>query len=156
MQWLELWDRIGQRRHERAMAKPYRPTDNRMLLAGLLFLGYYTLIFVLLKYAIPEKNEPLVRDALLVLGPVIGGIGVAIFRTDLRDELQTQNTGEGFRALRSSAEATKETAKSLPNPPSSTGAAEAADQVAGAAKAEADDIRRDEGSPGFNREEMQP
>ena len=127
---LDYLDRAGQRRLERYRIQPPRPRDTRMMVGVLFFLGYYILVFAMLKTIIPAENAPLVRDAMLVLGPVIGAIGQALFRTDLKDEIATQNTGEAFRANRAASEATKAAADSIPN---SGGASEAAGAVAGAA-----------------------
>ena len=128
--FLDYLDRVGERRNERYKISPPRPRDSRLFVGVLFFLGYYILIFTMLKVIIPNENAPLVRDALLVLGPVIGAIGQALFRTDLKDEIATQNTGEAFRANRAASEATKAAADSIPN---SGGASEAAGAVAGAA-----------------------
>lgn len=105
MKLLEYLDRVGERRLERYRIQPPRPRDSRLLSGVLFFLGYYILVFTMLKVVIPAENAPLVRDALLVLGPVIGAIGQALFRTDLKDEIATQNTGEAFRANRAASDA---------------------------------------------------
>lgn len=140
MNILDFLDRVGQRRLEKYRIQPPRPRDTRMFVGVLFFFGYYMIVYAILRVAIPEANTPLVRDALLVLGPVIGAIGQSLFRTDVRDEIQTANTGEGFRALRSSAEATKAAAETLP-PARGDGVGEAADEVASAAQERADEIK---------------
>lgn len=106
MKLIEFLDRVGERRLERARIRPHRPLDVRVLVGVLFFIGYYVLVFTMLKVVVPEENAGLVRDAMLVLGPVIGAIGQALFRTDVKDELQAQNTGEGFRAIGEQAKAT--------------------------------------------------
>lgn len=142
MKLLEYLDRAGQRKLERERISPSRPRDTRMLVGVLFFLGYYVLIYTLLNKVVPTENGPLVRDAMLVLGPVIGAIGQALFRTDAKDEMATQNTGEAFRAQRAQAEATKSTADSIPSARGhGTGAGEAADAVADAAADKASDIK---------------
>ena len=108
MNVLEFLDRAGARRHERAMRRG--PVDYRVLVGVLFFIGYYLLVFALTRAALPAENAPLVRDAMLVLGPVVGAIGQALFRTDKRDEIAANNTGEAFRAQRAQAEATTATA----------------------------------------------
>lgn len=133
----EYLDRAGQRRNERYAIAPPRPRDSKMLVGVLFFLGYYVLVFAILRVAIPAENAPLVRDAMLVLGPVIGAIGQALFRTDIKDEIATQNTGEAFRAQRAQAEATKAAADSIPN---SHAEASGARAVAGAAVDKASQI----------------
>lgn len=139
MRLIEFLDRVGERRLERHRLAPPRPTDTRMLVGVLFFLGYYVLVYTLLKRVVPAENGPLVRDAMLVLGPVIGAIGQALFRSDVRDEIATQNTGEAFRAQRAQAEATKATADSIPN--ANAGASEAAGAVAEAAVDKASQIQ---------------
>lgn len=145
MEFLEYLDRIGQRRLERFKLFPPRPMDTRMLVGTLFFLGYYILVFTMLKIVIPTENVPLVRDSLLVLGPVVGAIGSALFRTDMKDEMATQNTGEAFRAQRTQAEATIAAAATFPTLNSTNDMNEAAERVADAATDaavdEADNIR---------------
>lgn len=106
MNVLEFLDR----RHERKIAYraqlPYRPLDLKLLVGTLFFAGYYALVYLLVQRAIPGPNGPLVRDSLLVLGPAIGVIVGALFRSDRRDEEQTRNTGEAFRAVTAQAHAT--------------------------------------------------
>lgn len=105
MNILEFLDRAGARHHERAMRRG--PTDYRIGVGVLFFVGYYLLVFAILRAnVLPEANAALVRDAMLVLGPVVGAIGQALFRTDKRDEIAASNTGEAFRAQRAQAEAT--------------------------------------------------
>jgi hypothetical protein len=107
MKWLEYLDR----RHERKMAlravRPFRPLDSKLLAAVMFFAGYYVLVFILAQRSTPAANVALVRDSLLVLGPAIGVIVGATWRTDQRDEQQARNTGEGFRALGEQAKATR-------------------------------------------------
>ena len=115
MDFLTYLDRAGQRRLEHSKLSPPRPRDLRLLVGVLFFAGYYFLVYQLLQHVVPGPNGPLVRDAMLVLGPVVGAIGQALFRTDVKDEIATQNTGEAFRAQRAQAEATKAAADSIPN-----------------------------------------
>ncbi len=137
MNTLEFLDRIGMRRVERLKIVPPRPRDTKMLVGVMFFLGYYLLVFGLMRFAIPVANAALVRDAMLVLGPVVGAIGQALFRTDVRDEMATGNTGAGFRAIQAQAEAT--TAAAAAMPPAGGPAGEAADAVADAGSAAARD-----------------
>lgn len=145
MKLLEYLDRVGERRLEHARISPPRPRDTRMFVGVLFFLGYYILVYSLLKHVVPAENGPLVRDAMLVLGPVIGAIGQALFRSDVKDEIATQNTGEAFRAQRAQAEATKAATDSIPNSRSGSGASAAAGAVAGAARDKATEIQSQEG-----------
>lgn len=116
MNLLEYLDRAGQRRLERDRISPPRPRDTRQLVGVLFFFGYYLLIFQLLRHVMPASNGPLVRDAMLVLGPVVGAIGQSLFRTDVKDEIAANNTGEAFRGFKASAEATKAAAETTPTP----------------------------------------
>ena len=138
MRLLEYLDRVGERRLERDRIMPPRPRDTRMMVGTLFFLGYYVLVFTMLKVVIPAENAPLVRDSLLVLGPVVGAIGSALFRTDVKDEIAATNTGAAFRAVGEQAKAT--VAAAATTPPSAD-AGDAADAVAEAANNEADRIK---------------
>lgn len=139
MKLLDYLDRVGERRLERERISPSRPRDTRMIVGTLFFLGYYVLVFTMLKVVIPTENAPLVRDSLLVLGPVVGAIGAALFRTDVKDEIAATNTGAAFRAVGEQAKAT--VAAAATTPPSGEGAANAADEVADAAADAADRIK---------------
>jgi hypothetical protein len=91
---------------------------------------------------LPAANLDLIRDAMLTLGPPVGIIVGALFRSDIRDEIQASNTGEGFRAMRTQAEATKAAAESMP--PTADGLeVAAARDVADAASDRADQIERE-------------
>lgn len=139
MTLLEYLDRAGERRIERMKIVPPRPRDTRMLVGTLFFLGYYVLVYALLKTVVPATNAPLVRDSMLVLGPVVGAIGSALFRTDVKDEITASNSGAAFRALGKSADAT--VAAVGATPPVGADASQAADDVAGAAQDRADEIK---------------
>ena len=96
-------------RHERRMQyrlQVGRPFDGKLILGALFFLGYYALVFGFAFRDVPAANVGLLRDAMLVLGPPVGAIANAIWRTDRRDEEAARNTGEGFRALQEQAKAT--------------------------------------------------
>lgn len=114
MKLLEYLDRIGERRLERWRISPRRPVDWKSFI-GLAFLtGYYLMVLRFIGKVVPTENIPLVRDSMLVLGPAVGAIVQSLFRSDVRDELQAQNTGEGFRAMRTQAEATVAAAAGTP------------------------------------------
>jgi len=139
MNVLEYLDRIGERRLERMRIAPPRPRDTRMLLGALFFIGYYSLVIMIMKgRELAPDNATLVKDAMLVLGPVVGMIAQALFRTDVRDEIATNNTGAAFRALGDQAKAT--VAAAATTPPDASVAAAAA-EVADAATMRADQIR---------------
>ncbi|MAS67364.1 MAG: hypothetical protein CMK82_11290 [Pseudomonadales bacterium] len=148
MKLLDYLDRVGQRRVEMHKISPPRPRDTRMLVGVLFFFGYYALIWRFMSAkGIPADNLALIKDAMLILGPVIGAIGQALFRSDVRDEIATQNTGEAFRANRAASEATKAAADSIPNSGGAgTSAGAAADAVAGAAVDAAAEVKA--GKPG--------
>ena len=55
--------------------------------------------------ALPEQNLDLIRDAMLTLGPPVGLIVGAMFRSDARDEQATRNTGIALDAARTGAQA---------------------------------------------------
>lgn len=139
MNWLEFWDRVGERRLERWRIRPPRPWDTRQLVGVLFFAGYYLMVWSLRKGApLAGDNAALVKDAMLVLGPVVGVIAQAIFRSDAKDELATQNTGEFARAATAQAQATIAAAATVP---AADTAAVAAEKVADAATAKADEIK---------------
>ena len=62
--------------------------DGKLVLAPILFVGSYVIAWRLPSPAtrMPAENVPLVRDQLLVLGPAIGVIVGALFRTTAADE----------------------------------------------------------------------
>lgn len=137
---LDFLDRRDQRRLERYRIQPPRPRDNRMLVGLLFFVGYYALVTMLMVgRELPPGNETQVKDAMLVLGPVVGVIAQALFRTDVKDEIATQNTGEFARAITRQAEATTAAAATMPAPIDAAG--NAADAVADAAADKADEIK---------------
>lgn len=114
MNILEYLDNMGERRLKRFLHKPYRPTDWKSFIGLATLMGYYFMVYTFIYKLVPEANIPLVRDAMIVIGPVIGAIAQSLFRSDVRDEVQTNNTGEGFKAMRAQAEATKAAAESIP------------------------------------------
>lgn len=110
MNLVELIDRIGERRLRRVELRqqnPRRPRDIRQFIGFSFLLGYYVMVwrFIDLRASLPEANLSLIRDAMLTLGPPVGLIVGAMFRSDLRDELATENTGAGFRAVTETARA---------------------------------------------------
>lgn len=102
MTFLEYLDRIGERR----AARPIRPPrDIRQLIGAMFLAGYYLLVWQLARQSLPADNVGLIRDAMLTLGPPIGIIIGAMFRSDAREEQQTANTGEALRTIGKVAEA---------------------------------------------------
>lgn len=114
MNILEYLDRRGERKLERYRIQPPRPVDWRTFIGFGFFVGYYVVVFMLIGREVPAPNSGLIRDALLVLGPPVGVIVGAMFRSDVKDEIAAQNTGEGFRALGKQADATKAAAETIP------------------------------------------
>lgn len=101
MTLLEYLDRVGERRAKH----PRRPRDIRQFIGFAFLVGYYVMVYQFTLGELPKENVDLVRDAMLTLGPPIGIIIGAMFRTDAREEQATANTGEAFRAVRAAAEA---------------------------------------------------
>lgn len=92
-QFLDRW-------HERRAQYP-RPVRDIRQFIGFAFLGgYYWMVWQFVTKGVPEDNIDLIRDAMLTLGPPVGLIVGAMFRSDLRDEQAARNTGEAFRAVR--------------------------------------------------------
>lgn len=107
MTLLEFLDRIGERRSRR----PYKNSlpDIRQLIGAAFIFGYYFLVYRFVLTPIPEANKDLIRDAMLTLGPPIGLIVGAMFRSDAREEQATVNTGKFADALKEQAKATNPT-----------------------------------------------
>ena len=97
---MTLWEYLDKRAERNAT----RPMDARVIVGALFLFGYFALLTVLCFVAVPAANSELVNDALLVLGPAVGVIVGAMFRSDRRDEQATENTREAFRAMRATAE----------------------------------------------------
>lgn len=96
---MNVWDYLDRAGERAANRKPY---DTRLVVGFSFLAGYYALIFYLASRG-SLANGDMVRDALLVLGPPVGAIVAALFRTDSRDEQQTLNTGRAFRAIEATA-----------------------------------------------------
>ncbi len=96
---MNLWDlidRIGERR----AANP-RPQRDVRQFVGLLFLaGYYVMVYRFSMGAVPIANLGLIRDAMLTLGPPVGIIVGAMFRSDMKDEQTARNNGDALRTIR--------------------------------------------------------
>ena len=74
--------------------------DTKTLIGFGFLAGYYFLVWqIMVASDIPDKTIGLVRDAMLTLGPPVGVIVGAIFRSDIRDEQQTANTARAFEAV---------------------------------------------------------
>ena len=131
MTFLEYLDRVGERRAQRPLRPP---RDIRQLIGAMFLLGYYVMVYRFSQKGLPPENLDLIRDAMLTLGPPIGIIIGAMFRSDAREEQQTANTGEALRTIGKVAEAGG----------TGGGAAAGAGKVADAAESKADEIREEE------------
>lgn len=60
--------------------------DGKIVLAAIFIIGYFLLVLRLTDRSLPAENVELVKDALLVLGPPIGLIFHALFRTTAAEE----------------------------------------------------------------------
>lgn len=97
MTLLEFLDRMGERRANR----PARPLRDIRQFIGFAFLaGYYFMVYKFATSNVPAGNLDLIRDAMLTLGPPVGLIVGAMFRSDAREEQATVNTTEAFRTIR--------------------------------------------------------
>jgi hypothetical protein len=101
MKFLDYLDRVGERRAQRIQ----RPRDIRQFIGFAFLAGYYWMVYQFSQRALPAENLDLIRDAMLTLGPPVGLIVGAMFRSDVRDEQATVNTGEAFRAIEATAKA---------------------------------------------------
>jgi hypothetical protein len=107
VKFYDLLDRMGERRLERLRIQPRRPMDVKAFI-GLLFLtGYYVMVWRFQTKTLPPTNLALIRDAMLTLGPPVGIIVGALFRSDVRDEIATQNSGKFADAVKEQAVATQ-------------------------------------------------
>ena len=101
MTLLEFLDR----RAERLAQHPRRPRDIRQFIGFGFLVGYYVMVWQFTRGELPKENVDLIRDAMLTLGPPIGIIIGAMFRSDAREEQATENTGRAFEAVKAAAEA---------------------------------------------------
>lgn len=98
---MTLWEYLDAR-HARHVGRP--PADPKLVMGALFLTAFFGLIIVLVFTTVPDSNKDMVRDSLLILGPGVGAIIQAMFRTDRRDEQAAVNTGEAFKAVRAAAE----------------------------------------------------
>lgn len=81
-------------------------SDQRMWLAYLFVAGYFGVIFAVVFIDKPLANGDLVKDWMIVLGPPVGAIVGALFRSDRVDEQRAQNTSDAFAAITATANST--------------------------------------------------
>ena len=79
--------------------------DPRMAIGALFIVGYYGTIWLLGFSQLPAPNVPLIKDALLQLGPPVGAIIYALFRSDRADEQRAATTATAFEAVKAAAQA---------------------------------------------------
>jgi len=101
MDLLEFLDRAAERRARHRD----RPRDIRQFIGFAFLCGYYLLVYQFATRDVPGANLDLIRDAMLTLGPPVGLIVGAMFRSDVRDEQATANTGKAFEAVKAAAQA---------------------------------------------------
>lgn len=103
MTLLEFLDRLSERRAR----NPNRNglPDIRQLIGAAFIFGYYLLVYKMASSLIPAENKDLIRDAMLTLGPPIGLIVGAMFRSDAREEQATKNTGSMIETFKEQAKA---------------------------------------------------
>jgi len=112
LEFLDAWD-------QRRMHRPRTAFNGRAVIAFGFLAGYYLMVYRFMRDTIPTENIPLVRDAMLVLGPAVGLIVGAIFRSDARDDQAAVNTGEAFKAMGATARAAEAAAvAAVPTGPS--------------------------------------
>ena len=101
MTFLEFIDRALERRAQ----NPTRPRDIRQFIGFAFLAGYYWMVYRFSLTPLPTDNLDLIRDAMLTLGPPVGLIVGAMFRSDAREEQATTNTGLAFKAVEATAKA---------------------------------------------------
>jgi hypothetical protein len=60
--------------------------DGKLVLAGIFIIGYYGMVYTLAQRGLPTENKEIIRDAMLTLGPPIGVIVGALFRSTGAEE----------------------------------------------------------------------
>jgi hypothetical protein len=94
--------------------------DGKVVFAAIFIIGYYALIFRISgTHPVPPQNAQMIRDGMLVLGPAIGVIVGALFRTTGADE-------------RSSARRSDELKTAIVTPSAAPAPAPAPEEVRGA------------------------
>lgn len=109
LEFLDRWD-------ERRLRTRRPPRDIRQLIGFMFLAGYYALVWRFYDKEVPAANIELITACLLTLGPPVGIIVGAMFRTDRRDEQAAENTGKGFDALAEQAKAVQAATGTPPEP----------------------------------------
>lgn len=100
MTFLEFLDRWSERRSKR---DPVLHVDAKTLIGAGFIFGYYALVWRFITADVPDKTIPLVRDAMLVLGPLVGAIINSIFRETAADIAARASSGAALRTLAANA-----------------------------------------------------
>lgn len=95
--------------------------DGKLVLAGFFIIGYYALVLIMAWRPLPTSNASLVHDAIATLGPVVGLIFGALFRTTGAEE-------------RSAALRSADLQTAITSPPTATDPAALTDSVAAGVK----------------------
>lgn len=98
---MTLWEMLDRWDARRAQRQPRPMRDIRQFIGFAFLCGYYVMVYRFSMGAIPAGNMDLIRDAMLTLGPPVGLIVGAMFRSDAREDQATLNTGRAFDALAS-------------------------------------------------------
>jgi len=100
MTFIELLDRWGERRSKR---DPLLRLDAKTLIGAGFIFGYYFLVLRFTSSDVPERTIGLIRDAMLVLGPLVGAIVNSIFRESAGDIAARASSGAALRTLAANA-----------------------------------------------------
>lgn len=87
--------------------------DPKLILGALFIACYYGTLWVIGFRLMPPDNVGLIKDAMLQLGPPIGIIIGALFRTDRLDEKRAETTQTALQGAREAVAAV--TAQNAPN-----------------------------------------
>lgn len=79
--------------------------DTRLIIGAGFIALYYASLWVIGFRAMPPANVALIKDAMLQLGPPIGIIIGALFRSDALDEKRAETTRAAFDAVTATAQA---------------------------------------------------
>lgn len=111
---MTLWELID-RWDARRANRPARPLRDIRQFIGFAFLaGYYWLVWQFATKTVPAANLDLIRDAMLTLGPPVGLIVGAMFRSDAREDQATANTAKAFEAISAAASAPSAPSEPIP------------------------------------------
>jgi hypothetical protein len=81
--------------------------DPRWIIGGGFIALYYCTLWLLGFIEVSPISREILRDGMLQLGPPVGIIIGALFRTDRTDEVKAENSGAAFRAMEAQAKASQ-------------------------------------------------